>query len=69
MKLTNADKRRNVIDLRVMIYDCETLCEAEKLKDFLEELVEYGQIFKRDYYVLRNELNERIRRLTETGCV
>lgn len=68
MKLTNSDKQRTAIDTLSLIYKCETLSDTEYAKSMLEELVKYGFIFKCDYYVLRNELNERIRRLTETGC-
>jgi len=69
MKLANSDKHRTTIDMLRIIYKCETLDEAEYVQSLLEDLVNYGLIFKCDYYKLRNELNERIRRLTEAGRI
>ena len=69
MKLTSADKRQNKIDIHVAINKCQTLSEAEQLKDFMKEAVVYEQIFKCDYFILLRLLENRIRYLTENGCV
>ena len=69
MKLTNSDKRQNMIDLCVAINRCEILSDAEKVQEFLNEALAHEQIFKCDYYIVRRKLEDRIRYLTEKGYV
>lgn len=69
MKLSNADKRQNTIDLASAINRSEIVDELERVQDTLEEFVNYEQIFKKDYYVLRKKLNDRLCYLKEKGCI
>lgn len=69
MKITREEKRKNISEICKQIDNCESEDDLERVGDILNELLQAGLIFKKDYKFLEEELDNRLMTLIEKELI